>query len=336
MNLSDGPLVGFFHGTYYPLNRYGGSSSLPDGPLVPSDIDPGMFRADYLRLHELYGRIAGDTIWAGSVFWGIPWMEALSGCGVIADHATGSCRSVRPEADPEPADIPAFDPESPWARKADEFLDLLTAPEIPFPLGTTLMRGFSDILSALYGTPGFVYRLHDGDRAIGAVVERIVELWTGFADFQIDRFPDFHGGTGSYFYNLWMPGRGTWIQEDAAALLSPGLFEGTILPALERVIAHFDSVIIHLHPAGYIPVDPLVETGLAAVELHIDKGGPSAEELLPVYRKIQSRKPLIIWGDLNEADLGFIKGNLDLAALTILPVVESPEAAERIWDMMKG
>ena len=198
------------------------------------------------------------------------------------------------------------------------------------------MRGFSDMLAGLYGSPEFVYRLVDGESGIYEVIDRLADLWTGFADFQIDRFPSFHGGTGSYFYNLWMPGRGAWIQEDGAALLSPDLFEPLILPALEKVIGHLDSVIIHLHPTGYIPVDLLVETDLAAIELHIDKGGPSAEELLPYYRKIQSRKPLVIWGDLEDSDLKFIKENLDLSALTVLPVIDSPEEADAIWKLLKA
>jgi hypothetical protein len=334
MDLHEGPLVGFFLGTYYPLNRYRGSSSMPDGPITPDDVEVATFLADYQRLRDLYRPVAGDTIWAGSVFWGIPWMEALSGCSVEADHATGSTRSLHPAAPPRPEDIPVFDGSLPWVRKAGEFLDLLVA-DGNLPLGTTLMRGFSDILAGLFGSPDFVYRLVDRAADIEAVIDRLADLWIGFADYQIDRFPAFHGGTGSYFYNLWMPGRGAWIQEDAAALLSPQLFEPLVLPALGKVIDHLDSVIIHLHPTGYIPIDLLVETNLLAIELHIDKGGPSAEALLPHYRKIQSRKPLVIWGDLTDADLVFIKQNLDTSSLAVLPVIESPEQADAIWKLLK-
>jgi hypothetical protein len=39
---------------------------------------------------------------------------------------------------------------------------------------------------------------------------RVAALWTGFARAQLAEIPDFHGGVGSYFYNVWMPGRGSW------------------------------------------------------------------------------------------------------------------------------
>lgn len=335
MDCHDGPLVGFFLGTYYPLNRYRGSAAMRDGLIAPNDIPVSAFKADYQRLQDLYRPVAGDTIWAGSAFWGIPWMEALSGCGVEVDHSTGSTRSTLPATPPRPEDIPVFDGCLPWARKAGEFLALLAA-DGHSPLGTTLMRGFSDILAGLFGSPDFVYRLVDRGAGIEEIIDRVADLWVGFADYQIDRFPPFHGGTGSYFYNLWMPGRGAWIQEDAAALLSPDLFEPLILPALEKVIDHLDSVIIHLHPTGYIPIDLLVETNLLAIELHIDKGGPSAAALMPHYRRIQSRKPLVIWGDLTEADLVSIKANLDMSTLAVLPVIDSPEQADAMWKILKA
>ncbi len=335
MDLSNGPLVGFYYGTYYPLQRYQGASSLPSGTIRPENLRPADFMADYRRLFELHNSAAGDTIWSGSLFWGIPWMEALAGCSVIADHDTGSSRSVPPQTLPD-VRIPRFSGTAPWSSKAAEFLDALTASPPPYPLGTTLMRGFSDILSALYGSPDFVYRLLDGGSEMRKIIEKIADLWIGFADFQLDRFPDFHGGVGSFIYNMWMPGRGAWIQEDASALLSPGLFETWITPAIEKVIDHLDSVIIHLHPSTYIPIDPLLGTGLSAIELHIDRGGPTAEDLLPVYRKIQSRKPLIIWGDLTEEDIRFIRNNLDPASLVVLPVVETYQDAEQIWTILKS
>lgn len=334
--MSDGPIVGNFLGTYYPLKRYVGAGTLPDGHVDPGAIDAAEFRSDYKKLFGQYRRVEGDTIWAGSIFWGIPWMEALTGCDVFADHETGSCRSIRPALPPSPESIPSFDDTSPWIRKAGEFLELLRTYHPTFPLGTTLMRGFSDILSALYGTPDFVYRLVDDGADLTEVLSKLSDLWIAFAEFQLDRFPDFHGGTGSYFYNLWMPGKGVWIQEDAAALLSPQIFEANILPALLKVIDRFDSVIIHLHPTQYIPIDSLLETDLAAIELHIDKGGPTAEELLPVYRKIQTRKPLVIWGDLTEADVACIRKKLDLTSLAVLPVIDSAEEADRHWKALKG
>ena len=197
------------------------------------------------------------------------------------------------------------------------------------------MRGLSDVLAALYGSPDFVFFLTDHPTEADRVLSQIADLWIGFAQIQLDVIPEFHGGVGSYFYDMWLPGKGCFLQEDGAALLSPGLFDRFIIPGIERIVSRFDTTIIHLHPSSFIPVDQLIGTDLAAIELHIDLGGPSASDLLPVYRKIQSRKPLVIWGDLTDKDVAFVADHLDPASLAVKVVVRDFEHAERVWTRLK-
>ena len=204
-----------------------------------------------------------------------------------------------------------------------------------YPLGTTLMRGLSDVLAALYGNPDFVFFLTDHPDEADRALSQITDLWIRFAQIQLDGIPEFHGGVGSYFYDMWLPGKGCFLQEDAAALLSPELFDRFILSGIERIVSRFDTTIIHLHPSSFIPVDQLVDTDLAAIELHIDLGGRAASELLPVYHKIQSRKPLVIWGDLTDDDVAFVADNLDPTSLAVKVVVRDREHAERVWKRLK-
>lgn len=337
MDNADGPLVGFYRETYYPLKRYRTEAFLPEGQLNPENIEIQPFLQEYERLFQLHDEMAGDFIWSAAAFWGIPWMEALAGCGVIADHATGSSRSVVPAGFQGAEDIAEFDRGNPWVQKALEFLKRLKdLSGGRFPLATTLMRGFSDLLAALYGNPEFLFTLMDHPREMKRVVEKLTDLWIGFAGSQLEIIPDFHGGTGSFYYASWLPGKGVWLQEDAAALMSPQLFGEIIVPAIHQLAEAFDTTVIHLHPSAYIPVDHLVEIPLSAIELHIDFGGPRAEELLPYYEKILEHKPLIIWGDLSSEDIDFIARRLDRRALALLPVVESREQAEQIWARFKG
>jgi hypothetical protein len=336
MTNSEGPLVGFFRDTYYPLMRYRTESFLPEGEILPTDLDVDCFIPEYERLFQLHDETAGDFIWSAAAFWGIPWMEVLAGCGVIADHTTGSSRSEVPADFRGKEDIPVFDPKDPWVQKALEFLKRLTQlSRGRFPLATTLMRGISDLLAALYGSPDFLYSLMDRPDEQKRVVRKLTALWIAFARSQLETIPDFHGGTGSFYYGVWLPGKGVWLQEDASALMSPALFGSFVAPAIHQMAGSFDTSVIHLHPSSYIPVEFLVETPLSAVELHIDFGGPRAEELFPYYRKILDRKPLIIWGDLMLEDLDFIAAKLDRQALALLPVVTSQEQAEHIWGRMK-
>ncbi|GAG16826.1 unnamed protein product, partial [marine sediment metagenome] len=191
MDNRDGPLVGFFWGTYYPWKRYRAAAAIPGGPFGPDSLDPTAFVPDYQRLHEQYEQGGGDFIWSGSAFWGVPWMEALCGCPVVADHDTGSARSHPPDAVRPPESAAG----SPWGQKAAEFLRVLNASAAgQYPMGTTLMRGLSDVLAALYGSPDFVFNLADHPDEADRVLEQIADLWIQFARVQLDAIPDFHGG----------------------------------------------------------------------------------------------------------------------------------------------
>jgi len=331
-----GPLVGFFLDTYYPLRRYHTEGFLPHGPLRAEDVAVEAFLPEYERLFRIHEECAGDFLWGGAAFWGLPWVEALAGCRVVADQQTGSSRSLAPEDFRGVKDLLVFDPDNPWARKAREFLGRLAEHSAGrFPIGTTLMRGISDLLSALHGGPEFLYRLLDHPAEERRLIRGLTDLWLAFARDQLARIPDFHGGVGSFYYSMWLPGRGVWLQEDASALMSPQLFGEFIYPAIVEMAGAFDTSIIHLHPSTYVPVDFLVGSPLSAIELHIDLGGPSAEELHPYYRKIQSRKPLVIWGDLSAVDLQFLARRLDRRSLALLPVVSNREQAESIWKLFK-
>ncbi len=336
MSNSKGPLLGFFMDTYYPLKRYCTAGHLPAGLYKAEDLNVEMFIDQYERLYSLYEDYCGEFIWSGAAFWGVPWMEAMAGCRVFSDYETGSSRSLPPVCFRTAEDIQEFSGDNPWVQKAQEFLTFLNRQSNGrFPLAPTLMRGFSDILAALFGSPQFIYRMMDAPQEVHRVLEKLTTIWIGFAEAQLKVIPQFHGGVGSFYYNLWMPGKGVWLQEDSAAMLSPALFERFIYPYLCRLIDHFDSTIIHLHPADFMPLDQLINTNLSAIELHIDVGGPRAEDLYPHYKKILSRKPLIIWGDMTREDIDFIHRKLNREALALLPVVHSKEQAEAIWTKFK-
>ena len=88
---------------------------------------------------------------------------------------------------------------------------------------------------------------------------------------------------------------------------------------------------MHQHPTGYLPVDRYLQMGFGALELHIDKGGPSAEQLFDIHQRILDSKPLIIWGDIPEKDLDWIFSRLPARGLAVMTVVDSPQQAQAIW-----
>lgn len=327
------PLFGFFVGSEYPLHRYPASKSLPtDRPLAVGDFEVEAYVEDSHRLFAQHEACGGDFIWSASAFWGIPWLEAALGCPVFAHHATGSTFSQPPQGLALPGDLPAFDPGAPWPQKMDEFLAALSqASRGRWPIGTTRMRGIADLLAAVYGSRRWLLALIERPDEVQSVCARLTDFWIAFARFQLDRIPAFRGGVGSFYYNMWAPPGTVWHQEDAAALLSPKLYDQFIRPCDERIAEALDGCIMHLHPGDFVPVDACLEMNLTAIELHVDQGGKRAEDLFETHRKILDRSPLLIWGHLTDGDLDHIFSRLPAAGLAVMTVVSGEEEAARLW-----
>ncbi len=332
------PLVGFTLGSYYPLRRYpNGVRRLPEGLVQPGDLVVEDYLEDTERLFELHEQAGGDFVFSAAPFLGMPWIEASLGCGVVADHGTGSTRSVPPSLLTGHPRIPEFSEDNPWVAKMLEFIPALERQSGGrYPVGVTLMRGVSDLLSALYGSEAFVLQMVDEPATIRDVVERLTNYWIAFGKCLLRHLPRFHSGTGSFSYGLWCPGEMIWLQEDAVALLSPAMYRDLIYPADCRIAASFEHTVMHLHPSRFIPSKLLVETQLAAIELHIDHDGPRASKLEAHYRTILARKPLLIWGDLTGDDLDFVFGQLPHQGLAVNVVVESVEEARGIEDRVRS
>lgn len=328
------PLIGFTLGSYYPLRRYpNGVRDIPSGPVNPEDITVSNFLDDTDELYRLHEEAGGDLIWSATPFLGIPWLEAALGCGVVADHNSGSTRSIPPSWFADRPRIPIFSTANLWVEKLLEFVPALERRSADrYPVGATLMRGISDLLSALYGGEKFVLKMHDDPEEIRAMIDGLTEFWIAFGRCVLDRLPLFHGGTGGYMYCLWCPGKTIWLQEDAVALLSPSMFERFIYPADCRIAEAFEHVAIHLHPSRCIPSELLTKSAISVIELHIDHDGPRAEALERHHQTVLNSKPLLIWGDLTQGDLAFMLSELPAKGLAVNVVVDSVPEANRIWN----
>ncbi|AQQ70090.1 Uroporphyrinogen decarboxylase (URO-D) [Limihaloglobus sulfuriphilus] len=333
---NDRPLLGFFVESEYPLHRYPASKSLPQGrPLAPDDFVVENYLADYDSLFDRHEAAGGDFIWAASSFWGIPWIEAAMGCKIIADHNTGSIHAETP-ADFD-GEMPEFDIDNPWVQKGIEYLDKISSHcNGRYPLATPRLRGISDVLACLYGNESFVFKFFESPEKIDEQAAKITDFWISFAKTQLEHIPEFHGGIGSFYYNMWAPAGTVWLQEDAAALLSPDIFQRHILGCVKQIVASFNGSIVHMHPTGYYPYAEYLPTDMLALELHIDEGGPSAEELFEVHSKILAHKPLLVWGAIPEKDLDWIFSKLPAKGLAVLNALDRKQLEsgenERLYE----
>ena len=327
------PLLGFYLDSQYPLHRFHGSSiHIPNGRVLPSDIVVEDYLDDCDRLYEVYERAGGDLIWSAAPFWGLPWIEAALGCTVIADHNTGSTHTEPPVDFKNNPVIPKFSEDNPWVAKMLEFIPAMQQRSAGrYPVGVTLMRGISDLLSALYGGEQFIFQMYEDPDQIVSVAAQLADFWIDFGRSLLNHLDLFKGGTGSFFYSVWGAGKTIWTQDDASALLSPSLYEEFIFPHVCKIAEAFDNIVMHLHPSQFMPVDYLLKSRINVIELHIDQGGPSARDLYEYHKNIIADRPLIIWGDLTEDDLEFILTNLPYKGLVLDMVVEDEKQAADIW-----
>ncbi len=329
------PLLGFFHGSEYPIHRYAAARNIPIGRvLAPEDFPVESYLDDCEHLFDIHEQCGGDFIWSASIFWGIPWLEAALGCPIVlSSYESGSIHANSPCGFRDAASLPEFTFDNPWVQKAIEFLDRISQHSAGrYPMATTRMRGISDLLAVLYGGQEFIFKMMAEPDEIQDACGKLCDFWVQFGRMQIDRIPDFCGGVGSFYYNAWAPKGTIWHQEDAAALLSPGLFDRFIAPCDKQIVDAFDSCIMHQHSTGFMPVTQYLKMNFTALELHIDSGGPSAEELFDTHNVILQSKPLIIWGDIPERDLDWIFSKLPAHGLAVITVVQSPEQAEATWN----
>lgn len=332
------PLLGFFLGSEYPVTRYPSMSRLPEHrPLKPEDFPVEEFLSDSENLFRGHEECGGDFIWSGSAYWGIPWLEASLGCTIHVNPSTGSIYSEAPVYPDGQMRVRPFDPGHPWVALMETMLERLKETSGgEWPIGTTRMRGVSDLLAALYGGTEFVMAMMEDPDGVHSVCDDLAEHWLEMARFQLDLIPVFHGGIGSFYYNAWAPLQTVWSQEDAAALLSPTLFSRFIEPRLRRIVDGVPGCIIHQHSTGFSPTESYLDMDFDAIELHIDEGGPTAEDLFDRHQSILSRKPLIIWGDIPERDLEWIFSRLGHQGLAVITVVGSAEQAASIWTRFAG
>jgi hypothetical protein len=328
-------LLGFFYGSEFPVRRYRAAACLPDDrALRPEDFPVEAYLDDNDRLFAEMEECPGDFIFSASAYWGIPWLEAALACPIRANHATGSLYAESPTDFHGPDSIPRFDPRSPWAEKLADFLEKAALRSAGrYPLATTRMRGIADLLSILYGGEKLIFAMMENPEEIHAAVGLLADLYIEFGKLQLRGIPAFRGGLGSFYYHAWAPAGTVWHQEDSVMLLSPELYRDFILPGDERIFGAFAGNIMHFHSVGgYIPVDEVLSLSPLAVEMHIDSGGPSAQELFDTHRRILDSSPLIIWGELSGEDFEWIFSNLPDGGVAINAVAKSAEHARSLWN----
>ncbi|MGD8752779.1 MAG: hypothetical protein PVG14_15210 [Anaerolineales bacterium] len=312
---TDHPLVGVYRHSIYPMAEF--IRFLDDGEVKPEDINSDDWIDVYDDNFIQTGLMWGDLILWASPLNGFPWLEAILGCPIFVSHDSNSVWAEQSTKFTLGDEI-VFDPTNPWLYKLLEATKaLVECSDGRFPVASGIMRGISDLIVALLGSTQFYLALYDSPEKLFQLAESLADFWVWVVSEQYSAIPPFANGYVNA--GLWTPGTCPVYQEDAAALISAKHFEQIIGIHSRRVLNSFEFPILHLHSDGLQIVDSfLCMEKLPVIEINIDPAGPEPGALIPIFKRIQQKAPLEIFGTAEEIYLCLEKLHYDGLACLIL------------------
>ncbi len=307
----------------------------PGRRIAPDDIDVAAYAADYERLYGEGEAIGQDGFFTAEPYTGLPWMEAMLGCGIVANaESFASLPCLKSAAEGARLELA---PGDAWLGKYLDFTRMLVNMGAGrFPVGQPIMRGPTDMVGALLGQTGMVYALADEPDDVRELAHIVTRAFLAVIERQRALVPAFHGGTSLGFYHVWAPGPSIWFQDDLSALLSPALYRHFFLDCAREICATAEYTAVHLHPSSFFILEDLLSLdGLLAIEVNKDVGGPSVAEMLPTLARIMERKRLILFGDFTAGELELVRRGLPVDGLALFVVAATVEEARALNALVR-
>jgi len=296
------PLFAGFLGMFMPDLFPSLSKALPRGHVAPDDIPIALFLEDTERLYEAYQQVDDDVPFAAAPFIYVPWMEAILGCPIYASESSMWAEPTVHNWDAWHWERPDLG-STPWARKLLEMTAALVEHSAGrYPVGQTLMRGVSDLLSALRGAANFTLDFLDHPEIMHRAADLCADVFVEVAQAQLELIPSSESGyISSGAHRAWAPEPMIWLQEDALSLLSPRLFREFILPQDRRILSQFAYTGFHLHGTATWAVDDLAALReLTVLNLCFESTRPDVEGTFEGFSRTQERgKALAAWKEFD-------------------------------------
>ena len=331
------PLVSFRIGNYFFATHYRAAEKLlVNGKRITADmIDVDSFMEDYERQFKEISELGQSGVWTAEPYTGIPWMEAFWGCEITAGQESFTAHPlVKETRDLEKLE---FDAKNPWVAKYFEFVTKLNdLSQGRFPVGAPIMRGEGDTVGALIGQTEFIYALYDEPEIIKKTLAKVVDSFL-FIYSEMHRLNrKFHGGSSMGLYHIWSPGENIWFQDDISALMTPALYREFFLENEKYVCGKYKYTMMHLHPSSFHLLDDILgNENLKAVEINMDVGGPTVEQMLPQYRKVlEKKRRLVVWGALSAEDVRCALDNLPHEGIYFNILPPDFESAKKIGKIL--
>ena len=289
----DRPPVGVYdERVFMPINFL--RRPFPRPTVSPDDVNAELVKTEYEFGFQNRGVGSDDFIPFSAPWRGIPWLEACCGCPVrYSEGSLAPAHFVAAREDLANLPIPASSAWFDCMRRETERLQA----EQPSDcwVSPSILRGPSDVLAAMRGLKEFYMDLHDDPQAVAVAAARVNNLLIKALDMHYSTVPPKLGGFG-HIFGYWAPGKTVVIQEDVMGMCSPSMYRDIFMRNNAEVVRHLGPyVFFHLHTTGYKHYKHVLSIpGIAGLEMGLESIGPTAVDLVPVFREILERSRLML------------------------------------------
>lgn len=301
---------------FLPLSD--GTVATHDTDLTPAMLDverllPPVQTPGPLELH-------GDRVRTADAFSRVPWVEAILGAPVHATIQGGSMRTRPVIANWDEWRGVAAHRHQGWYDLVLSMTErLVERSRGRYAVVAPLMRGPSDLAEAVLGAELMCLSMVDAPERLHAFLDEATSCFIEILHALLARIPPIAGGVVSPF-GIWAPGTVVRTQCDASAFLSARHYAEWYMPYDARISRSVDHSIIHLHSCSLHTVEPLltVEHPQAIqVTLEVGPNVPTLAQMVPIFRKVLARKPLLVEGPLTGGELGYLLSELPHDGLAV-------------------
>jgi hypothetical protein len=285
----------------------------------------------------LHGEVAFNSC---SPYGRVPWISGIMGCSLKVSTIAQTVWTEPYLGDGwHELENQGFAPRLEWLDRLLEFSRYVVDRYYPaqcIPSLDQSARGPGDLVTQVLGAERSYFALYDHPREMSLLIDQITDLYIHWARAQHDVIPQVAGGYCNQ-YGIWCPGTCLRTQHDTAINLSPRLLDEFFTPSAAKVVEAFDYQVFHTHSATPHLAESLLGIDkLTALDVTIDPGGPSLEELIPFWNRILERKSLIIQAPVTQQQLDMLVSSLSPGGLWLdVEIVTEDELASWDWSWTK-
>ncbi|MCF7802659.1 MAG: hypothetical protein K9N46_05325 [Candidatus Marinimicrobia bacterium] len=170
---------------------------------------------------------------------------------------------------------------------------------------------------------------------IQAAAKNMAEFWT-------DCYDNLYAVTNTSMFGsitwlgLWAPGKGSDVQCDFSAMISPDMFQQFVVPSLEQLTRHLEYSVYHWDgPGQIIHLEHLLELpDLDGIQWTPGAGEPGvgSEKWFPLYKRIQEGGKLLVLKWLDPRDLDAVMEVLSPEGVLIHAACDTVDEAEFVLN----